>query len=209
MKKPFVHHLCHVYGTICLGLVFTAIGTNLGLLYPISAFFIGILCMIGSLCQESYWSQLPYFIGFSLCQGFIITDICAECPRETLWVAGGTTGAIFVTMTLAALASDNDLGTMGFYTILGTILNAMVIVSLVNLYVQSVELMFLDCFVGIGVFSLYVYGDTVKMVWEFENGHTNIISHAIGIYLDILNLFIRILILVCKKEEEDKDRKTK
>jgi FtsH-binding integral membrane protein len=200
-------HIAKVYFTLSYGIILTAIGTTLREVWFVWPFLVGISVMMGIAFSDNNTEKLVYFSIFTLCQGVIIADVVSIVPVEVIITTMSTLFVLFSTISLSAFFAKGDFDFMMLYGILGVILNVLLFVSFANLYFQSETLFYGDVIVGLFTFSIYLFVDTVKMIYEHENGNNDFVWHAISLYLDVLNLFIRLLILIA--ENRDKDKKDK
>jgi FtsH-binding integral membrane protein len=114
---------------------------------------------------------------------------------------------MFSTISLCAFFTKDNVDVMMVTGILGTVLNVLLFLSIANIYFQSETLLIYDVIVGLSTFSVYLLVDTVKMVYEHEKGNNDFVWHAMELHLDVLNIFIRLLILIAENSEKDKNKK--
>lgn len=200
-------HIAKVYFILSYGIILTAIGTTLREVWFFWPFLVGIYVMMGIAFSDNNTAKLVYFSIFSFCQGVMIADVVSIVPVEVIITTMSTLFVLFSTISLIAFFAKGDFDFMMLYGILGVILNVLIFMSFANLYFQSETLFYWDIIFGLFAFSIYLFVDTVKMVYEHENGNNDFVWHAMSLYLDVLNLFIRLLILIA--ENQDKDKKDK
>jgi modulator of FtsH protease len=80
---------------------------------------------------------------------------------------------------------------MGKFLFVGAIM--LLVVGIVNIFVQSSALMMTLAFLAIGVFSAFMLYDVKRVI---DGGETNYISATLAIYLDIYNVFQSLLALL-------------
>lgn len=202
-------YIAKVYATLSLGIVCTALGTyftGVPLYFPL---VITIPFMIDTAWNECQTQQVISFLIVSFCQGLVLADIVNLVDKEILLTAFSTTLMIFLSISLAAYFSK-DTSTLASYSILGCSASLLLCLSLVNMYMQSEALLFVDVILGILTFSGYIFCDTIKMIMIYEQTDVECIgTDALGMYLDLINLFIRILVLLGKIKEKENDTKKK
>lgn len=204
MSTDVSTYLTKVYATLAYGIAFTALGTQVPWHLPwmlsavallVSIFFVAI--------GTNVWEKLMAFTVHSLCQGVLLSTALENVPNETLLLATSTLLVMFVTISATSLTFRHEhIG----YGSLGSILMALIYMNLVNLYIQSEVLLTIECVVGLVSFSAYLLVDTIKIVQEFQSGIEDVVWHALAIYLDVLNLFIRLIELITVAKD-DKDKK--
>jgi FtsH-binding integral membrane protein len=57
-------------------------------------------------------------------------------------------------------------------------------------------------FLGLVLFSGYIVFDTQIMILQAEKGYKDVAGHSVQLFLDFVNLFVRILRLLSKKNEK-------
>lgn len=206
MSETVSGHIAKVYATLAYGIVVTAIGATIKGIHPILPFFAGLWTMLCIACSEKNNEKLLYFSLFSLCQGVLIADIVSIVPVEVIITTMSTLFVLFSTISLSAFFAKGDIDFLILYGILGTILNGILFVSLANLYLHSKTLLYWDVIVGLFTFSIYLFVDTMKMVYDHEKGNNDFVWHALSLYLDVLNIFIRLLILIAENNDKDKKK---
>lgn len=147
------------------------------------------------------------FIVFALVKGVILGPIVHEVPMDLLVCAFCYTFTIFGTLTATAMLSNPDYFFIDSVTWLLTSLLLCILISYV--FLPHYITICVDLTLGLAIFCGYVLVDTWKMVWEFEeDGKTcSPTIHALGLYLDFLNIFIRILEIFSKRDKDDKKKK--
>jgi FtsH-binding integral membrane protein len=109
-----------------------------------------------------------------------------------------TIGTMAIFGVLAYIGQRQKSGSfVGLGKILFVILLAMVIVSLINLFMQIDMISMIISAVGILVFSLYILVDINRFKTAYEAGHINDSKdysiHVLNVYLDIINLLLDLL----------------
>lgn len=83
-------------------------------------------------------------------------------------------------------------------------LNMLLLASLVNIFLGSAALFNVNLYLGIAVFSGFILYDTQLIVEKHNNGDHDYVWHSVDLFLDFINLFRRILILLANKENNKK-----
>jgi FtsH-binding integral membrane protein len=50
-----------------------------------------------------------------------------------------------------------------------------------------------NLYLGLGIFSLFISFDTQQMIHDAREGHKDHVSHAMNMFLNLINVFIRLL----------------
>ena len=61
-------------------------------------------------------------------------------------------------------------------------------------------------FLGVVIFSLYIVVDTQLMISRAEMGYKDVPGHALQLFLDFINLYVRILRLLSDKKKKKNNR---
>ena len=187
------------YGLILnLILAFTAypLVANINPLIFIIGYF--ILVIAGTLISSRSTNPLTSFIGYNMiCVpiGLLLSTVLPGYAFGTILVAFGLTAAITVLMTIAAAALPNLFLKMG--TALFTSLICVIVVELLALLFKF-PVGWIDG-IAVLIFSLYI-GYDYAVAQRYPKTADNAIDSSIDIYLDIINLFVRILSIISKKD---------
>jgi len=202
-------YIAKVYSTLSVGILCTSFGTYFPGIHWGIPFVTAALLMINCSWNESQMQQATSFLLVSFCNGVIMADTLLCMDTEIIATAFSTTLIIFMTISLAAFLSK-DTSTLMSYAILGGIINVMIGLTLVNIFVQNQSLFLVDIILGIFIFSCYIFLDTIKIIDSYEeSGLERIGADALGLYLDLVNLFIRMLIALKQIRGDDEYKKKK
>jgi FtsH-binding integral membrane protein len=153
-------------------------------------FFMGIGNMSISLAQNMFWAYAAV-MGISLSYlGLVYTG---QSLARTLFICA----AVFGSMSLYGYTTKRDLTSMGSFLVMGLI--GLIIVSIVNIFLQSSAIAFATSFIGVAVFMGLTAWDTQKikaMYYSYgggEMGQKAAIMGAFTLYLDFINLFLFML----------------
>lgn len=139
---------------------------------------------------------VPVLLGFTFFMGLMLSRMIAvilgfKNGSDLIMTAfGGTAGVFFVMASLSSVIK-RDLSGMGKWLFVGAI--AIMIGSIINVFVGSSAGMMAISVAAIGVFSAYMLYDLKQIV---DGGETNYISATLALYLDIVNVFQSLLALL-------------
>eukprot|EP00455_Lapot_gusevi_P033491 TRINITY_DN3663_c0_g1_i1.p1 TRINITY_DN3663_c0_g1~~TRINITY_DN3663_c0_g1_i1.p1 ORF type:complete len:242 (+),score=100.64 TRINITY_DN3663_c0_g1_i1:66-791(+) len=119
----------------------------------------------------------------------------------------GTT-TVFVCFTGSALLSRRR-SFLYLGGILSSLLTFMVLLSLLNLFLQSAFIPLLHLYMGLFVFCAYVLFDTQLIIEKASRGDTDYAWHAVELFLDFVSIFVRILMILMQNGANDKKKKTR
>ena len=143
------------------------------------------------------------FYAYSILTGLTFSSIFVVFELESIAYAFLGTAAIFGIMALIGKNSKADLTSLG--TILTVSLTVALVVSLINLFVGNSMIDIVLDWVIIAIFMGFTVYDMNKIVALQDMGYTDnehlYIYGAMELYLDFINLFIRILSIFGKQKD--------
>jgi len=98
-----------------------------------------------------------------------------KARRKSMLMLGGVLGGTLLVVFLCGLA--------GLILPMLGVTNPALLAALYNI----------NLYLGLGLFSLYVAYDTQYIIESFHEGDTDHISPALSLFLDVINIFIRLL----------------
>lgn len=157
-----------------------------------------VLCCCGRVFQESCIANWCILIVFTILETYMLGYVGVFYDTNTLLLGGITTVSITTGLSIYAIQTKYD------YTILGNVLIVLFLGLLVFMlftgFVNSPLVNILYSTGGAIIFSFYIIYDTQlivggkhRMIQYTENDY---VIAAIGLYIDIINLFLYILELL-------------
>lgn len=139
------------------------------------------------------------FTGISL--GLVFLTFTSESIASTFFVTAGTFGA----MSLFGYFTKRDLSPWGRYLLMA--LMGLIIATVVNLFMQSTQLMWIATYAGVLIFVLLTAYDTQKIKGMLANSE-EVNEHSLKLalygsfmlYLDFINLFLKLLKIMGKRK---------
>ena len=176
-------------------------------------FFIGLLILefalvaflVGWIMKMSSQSATLIFILYSILNGFTLSIVflvyTAESIASTFFITAGT----FAIMSLYGYFTKSDLTKLGNLLLMGLI--RLIIASAVNMFYQNETLYWITTYAGILIFIGLIAYDTqkIKNLNIIGNEGTDedkkeAIIGALTLYLDFINLFLKLLRLLGKRK---------
>ena len=141
------------------------------------------------------------FFGYAFLNGFTLSVIFAVFELSSIVYAFAGTAALFGILAFIGYRTDKDLSNWG--TMLSTLLLVGLVLTIINIFLKSSGLdIILDWAILFIFFGLTVY-DTNKIKQMSEMGFCEdeklYVYGAMELYLDFINIFIRILSLFGKR----------
>ena len=206
-------YLFNVYFTMMQGLMVTGLSCYLGtfnimlmsslsLPLVVIGFFLSGFMLLN---QNTKYKKISFYL-FSGVEGLLLSPLIYTAQLiDTTIIPGAISLTIitFITFTfISMLTKRRDILYLG--SVLGTVLMVFCVMSIINLFLQSPLLFTIEIYFGLVLFCFYVIYDTQMVIQEYENGMQDQVYHAMTFYLDFLNIFIRILIILIKNSKKKK-----
>ena len=162
----------------------------------IGYFVISFGCM--ALIFKSHRPAVSFlgFTGLAFAMGVLLTFFLTAYSNSSVYTAFLTTGIIVVSMMIAAIFFPAFFLSLG--RVLGVCLIASIVIELIFGLIFRVPLNILD-YVIVAVFAGYVGYDWAK-AQSYPKTLDNAIDSAADIYVDVVNIFIRILSIVGRSD---------
>lgn len=215
LKRETRHHMKKVYSTLTLALMAAACGALLANSFPILAnpliVFAGSLYLIFNLAsrQGNSRDRLMKLIAFGGLTGAglrPLLDMTIRVHPNIIPTAFILTSSIFICFSMVSLLTEQRsllyLGSM-----LSSCLAAMFWMNVTNMFIGSTGLQDVTLYGGVCVMSGFVCYDTQLIIARFEMGDRDFIFHSLDLFTDFISLFRKLLIILTKKEENDRKRR--
>lgn len=124
--------------------------------------------------------------------------------KAALLVAGAT-------LLLFVYACTTKRDVTIYNSVIFLLLSSFTLVSIINIFVRNNFVMMIIEYATVLIYSFYLIYD-IQLIMGQKNLKLDLDNYILGsliIYLDIIQLFIKILQLLGKKENEEKDKKKK
>ena len=157
---------------------------------------LALVFVASSMAAKNSPAALPVFLVYSVLNGFTLSFVVAFYTPGTALSAFVSSALLFFVMAVIGIFTKKDLGGMG--RALMAALVGLIIAMVVNLFLAN---SFFDYMISIAmvlVFSGLIAWDNQKIRYVYEQSRGQVatgwvISMALSIYLDFINLFLNIL----------------
>jgi len=208
------HHLTKVYSTLGMALLATVAGNIFflstaavsGLVSGLAIF--GLLLWFQMVNKSQITQRLLILTGIAFFQGCAIgplLNLALNVDPSIIVKAVAGTFAVFACFTGSALLAKRR-SYLYLYGLLSSGLTLMVTLSLLNIFVRSESIMNFQLYFGLLVFCGYVIFDTQLIVEKAFSGDRDFVGHALELFLDFIQIFVRILIILLKNSQKDKKK---
>ena len=221
LSKKTKTHLQNVYYEMSIGLCITTISlfitklicfmnhSILPILYalviPLGIIQIGLIFYM---IYSNTYNKRSYFYTFSALEGLTLIPLihAANIIDNSLVITALiTTIIVFGSFTYLSFHT-NKRSVLYLSGILSSCLISLAIISLINLFLHSEILFKIDLYLGLVVFCMYIIYDTQMIIKEADDGNYDVIFHAMTFYLDFINIFIRLLVILMRNSNNKKKK---
>merc|ERR1712200_86498 len=118
----------------------------------------------------------------------------------------GLTSIVFAGFTGAALfAPDGKYLYLGGSLLSG--LSTLVFLGFLNIFFRSQLLFQAHLYLGLAVFCGFIMFDTQVIIEKARRGDRDFIAHSLDLFIDFVQIFRKVLILLMQKDERDNKNK--
>lgn len=153
---------------------------------------------------KNFWFRFLMVVCFGFCAGQLLGPLMqfVALVDQKLIISSlvGST-AIYLSLTLTAIFSPARK-----YLFLNGILiamcNTMTIMSLLNIFVKSYLVQYMQLHLGVAVMAGFVLYNTQVIMEKFRSGDHDSINHSIGLFFDMVNLLRKVLVLLAERRRD-------
>lgn len=157
---------------------------------------LGLVFVASSMAAKNSPAALPVFLIYSVLNGFTLSFVVAFYTPGTVLSAFVSSALLFFVMAAIGIFTKKDLSGMG--RALMAALVGLIIAMIVNIFLASGFFDYMISVAMVLVFSGLIAWDNQKIRYVYEQSRGQVatgwvISMALSIYLDFINLFLSIL----------------
>eukprot|EP00111_Clytia_hemisphaerica_P018580 TCONS_00054944-protein len=210
-------HLKNVYGALSLSMLSASVGAGLHLY---SGLNLGILALLGGIGfmlglaftpneSKNQMTRLGCLLGFAGCTGLSmgpLLDAVISINPSIVTTAFFATCVIFICFTLSALWAEERT----YLYLGGTLLSGMstlFFLGLINIFFGFQLLYQVHLYGGLLLFCGFILYDTQLIIAKHKNGDNDFLWHSVDLFLDFINIFRRIMIILANKENKKSKKK--
>lgn len=216
LRPQVQQHLKNVYTCLSISTLFAALGVYLSITgwfnYPFLALIGSIVSMIWLFTLDlngqtqmkcfALMSAMAFFTGVHISP---LVNLAVNIDPEIVMSAFLFTSLIFLCFTLSALFTSKRT-----YLYLGGLLSAgtslLVILSLFNIFGRSALIFNVNLYLGLLIACGYILFDTQLIIEQANRGDLHFVKHAVFLFVDFVDLFVRILIILIKNSQQNKKK---
>lgn len=134
---------------------------------------------------------------YAAIEGVFLSSILIVYAAESITMAFVSAAVVFVVLSIFGLNTKKDLSRIGRQAFAALI--ALLIVSIINLFLQSPAIQYVFSYIGVIIFTILTAYDTQQMKTIYvkygdQVNTTNLaVNGALQLYLDFINMFIYLL----------------
>lgn len=217
MEPQLQTHMKNVYACVALSTLAAGVGGFVHLFTGIlSGGFIssvlGLGCMIALMSTpddgKNTKRRLSYLLAFAFLSGLglgpLLEAVIAIEPA-LIPTAFFSTCLIFACFTLASVLSNQRQ-----YIYLGgtlmSLLSCMLVMSFLNFFMGSPLVFKIQIYVGLAVMCAFILYDTQIIMEKRRNGDRDFIWHSVSLFLDLIQIFRYLLVILADKESNKKKK---
>lgn len=210
-------HLRNVYAALTWSTFLAGAGAGVHVLTNILkggflAGIVGIGLMIALMCTpnepKKQMLRMGLLSGFAFCTGLglgPLMDNVIQIDPSIVPTAFLATCLIFACFSLSALwAKERSYLYLG--GILMSSLTVMCFLGLANIFFGSYLIYQIQLYGGLVLFSAFILYDTQLIIEKKKNGDNDFIWHSVDLFLDFINVFRRLMIILAQNKENKKKR---
>lgn len=211
-------HLKNVYGSLSISMMAAAVGAVIHVYSGVLQG--GLLALLGTIGfmlalqltphePKNQLKRLGYLVGFAGCTGLSLGPLLDQVIRidpSIISTAFFATTLIFICFTVSALWAEER----SFLYLGGTLLSCLTtlcFLGFVNIFFRSQMFYQLHLYGGLVLFCGFILYDTQLIIAKHKNGDTDFLWHSVDLFIDFINVFRRIMIILANKESDKKNKK--
>lgn len=138
------------------------------------------------------------YIAYTVLTGLTFASIFIVYEITSIIYVFLATALIFLIFSILGKNSKTDLTKLSTYLFVALL--SIVILGLINVFVMNNTLDMLLCIVGIIIFVGYVYYDINRIINYYDDTDNMAVVGAFNLYLDFINIFLKLLRLFGKEK---------
>ncbi|KAK2585953.1 hypothetical protein KPH14_010531 [Odynerus spinipes] len=218
LDAPVRKHLKNVYGCLSLSTISVAVGAYVHMYTQLlQASLLTTLGTLGLFCAllltpdngKNQKLRLGYLMGFAFLSGVglgPLLEIVINIDPSIVVTALIGTAVLFVSFSISALLAER-----GHWLYLGGIifsmLNVMLLFSLVNLFLRSHFIYQAHLYLGFFLMCGFIIYDTQLIIEKHHMGSRDFILHSLDLLMDFIGVFRHLLVILTQKEISREQRK--
>ena len=176
---------------------------RLGFIFIFALEFVIVIACTTAMNRDNVVLSAVLFAAYSIINGLLFSVIFLAFELTSIISVFFTTAAVFGIMAFLGAVTKRDLTKLGNILLAGLI--GIIIASVINIFIGSTVADLIVTIIGVAVFLGFTAYDVNKII-KMSNSYTGLSSNTIALYgamqlyLDFVNLFIKLLRLFGKRK---------
>jgi len=212
-------HLKNVYATLTMSIMSAALGsyvhlyTNMlqggGILFSLLGMGLAIGLYAYPDNGKNRKTRFGMMLGFAFLTGLglgPLLDMAMMMNPSIIPSALMLTSVVFASFTGAALVAPS-----GQYLYLGgsllSGLSTLMFLAFINIFFRSQLLFQAHLYLGVAIFCGFIMFDTQVIIEKARRGDKDFVAHSLDLFIDFVQIFRKVLILLMQKESNKSEKK--
>ncbi|OQS00851.1 bax inhibitor-like protein [Achlya hypogyna] len=214
---PVQQHLVRVYAALAATILVAGVGVALDAMLDLAGLTstfgsLGLIIYLFFVDKQLVAKRMGVLLTIAACMGINIgplVSVALDVDASIVITAFLATAVIFLCFTGSALIEKRRTY-MYLISVISSATLVMSMISLVNLFTRSIALYNAHLYMGLLVFCGYVLFDTQMIIEKASLGDLDFIGHALELFLDFINIFVRLLVILLRNaEKKEKKRESR
>jgi len=157
--------------------------------------------------KESRLARFGALMGFGFIEGLTLgplISVVIDIDPRIIMTSFLSTICVFICFSASAVfAKRRSYFYLGGF--LATALSSLCFMSFLNFFLRSYIIFQIDLYFGLLIFCGFVMFDTQLVIEKRINGYQDYIWDSIGLFLDFVNIFVRLVIILAKDKKKSKN----
>ena len=158
--------------------------------------------------NENLQKRFLILMGFGFMQGMglgRLVNFALDLDSSIVLNAFLGTAAIFVCFTVCSLMAERR-SLLFLGGLLSSSLSFLILINFVNIFVRNAAVADASLYLGLFIFSLFIIFDT-QLIIEKASYSSDFIGHSLELFLDLVQVFVRLIIIFSKKSKKKSKRR--
>jgi len=202
-------HLTKVYSTLAFTVLSAACGAYCHLLFNLGGTLSMMVCfglLFAIHAAQSPATKYGLLLAFGFADGLSLGPLISQVIHindSLILTAFATTTVVFASFSASALwARRRSFLYLG--GILGSAISMLLVMGLMNMFIQNAAMAMAQIYVGLIVFSGFIVYDTQVIVERAGLGRMDHVEDALRLFLDFVGIFVRLLIILARNSSKKK-----
>jgi len=166
----------------------------------------GLLLWLGVTPKEESEKRMALLAGFGFVEGLSLGPLLEAAMDVDPSIVG--TAFICTAVVFGCFSATAFYAQRRSYLYLGGMLSSglslLLTLSLLNIFFRSSAAVMFSVYFGLMLFCGFIIFDTQLMIERAENGNSDFVWDALTLFLDAVNVFVRIIVILTKNKKNER-----